>query len=438
MMTPKTFIGGINLRENKEATKDKSIEIILPGKELVYPLKGKVGNSAKAIVKVGDKVLTGQKIGKADGFFSVPVHSGVSGVVRGIKQRTLASGEKTRCIIIENDELYDEIEYPAPRPVSEMANPDIINRIQDAGLVGMSGSGYPTHIKVSPPNPDKISHVIINGLECEPYLTNDYRLMLEEADRLLSGLKILLKLFPYARGVIAITENKSACFDLLQAKTLKMSRISIKIFKNKYPQGSDRQLIMATTGRLIDSVTMPAEVGVVVFNVETVINIHRAVITGRNLTSRIVTVAGTAILKPQSFSVRLGTSYDTLINMVGGFLKEPSKIISGGPMMGHALADPNVPVTKTSSAVLCFEKDEVTVSHRTACINCLKCVSVCPERLLPHKLWLFAENNNEEAFIEYAGKECLKCGCCSYICPAKLPLTEKIVLMKDKDEKSEE
>ena len=433
-MTPKSFLGGINLRGNKEATKSSPIEIVLPGKELVYQLAGKVGTPAKAIVKVGDRVLTGQKIAKADGFFSVPVHSSVSGIVREIKPRIIANGEKVKCIIIENDDLYDEIVYPKPKSVANMENTDIVSRIQDAGLVGMSGSGYPTHIKVSPPNPDKISHVIVNGLECEPFLTNDCRLMIEETDRLLSGLKILLKLFPYARGIIAISEGNSGCMDILTDKITKKARIGIKVFKNKYPQGSERQLIKAATGRYVDGTIMPADIGVIVINIETVINIHRAVITGRNLTSRIVTVTGDAIQNPRNFSVRLGTSIDTLIEAAGGFRKQPEKIVSGGPMMGHALAHTNVPVTKTVAAVVCFIKDEVTKVHSTACINCNKCASVCPEQLLPSKLAMFAEFGNDEAFLWYAGTECIKCSCCSYICPAKLPVTERIVMMKGKYE----
>jgi len=434
MMTLKTFIGGINPRYNKEIAKNSQIEIVLPGKELVFPLAGKVGTPAKATVKVGDKVLAGQQIGRADGFFSVPVHSSVSGIVKGIKQKTIFTGERVRSVIVENDELYDEIEYPAQKPLKEMTNSDIINRIHEAGIVGMSGSGYPTHIKISPQNHDTISHVIINGAECEPYLTNDHRLMLEEPERLIGGLKILLKLFPYARGVIAVADDKPECIELLKQKTGKDTRINIKALKNKYPQGAERRIIMSVTGRLLDPAAIPETVGVILLNVDTVINIHRAVITGRNLTSRIVTVAGDAIREPRNFRVRLGTSYDTLIEAAGGFIKKPVKIISGGPMMGHALSDTNIPVTKLSTAILAFTKDEVHKSQSTVCINCLKCASVCPERLLPMKLAVFSEYGEDDSFINYSGLECTKCGCCSYICPAKLPLTEVIVKMKGKYE----
>lgn len=429
-MTLKTFIGGINPRDSKEATKDSPIEIILPGKELVYPLAGKVGTPAKAIVKVGDKVLAGQKIGRADGFFSVPIHASVSGTVKGIRQRTIFTGERVRSIVIENDELYDEIEPPALKPYEEMSSDEMIARIQDAGIVGMSGSGYPTHIKLSPKYPDKISHIIVNGAECEPYLTSDHRLMLEETNRLIAGLKVLLKLFPYAWGVFAITDNKPGCISRLKEMTQKEPRISVKTLKTKYPQGAERQMVMAITGRLLDSSILPSDVGVILLSIDTVIQIARAIVNGKNLISRIVTVAGDAIVKPRNFSARLGTSYETLITAAGGFTKEPAKILSGGPMMGHALTDINVPLTKVSTAILGFEKDETAGSNATACINCNKCAAVCPEHLLPKKLAVFSKYEDEESFLGFDGIECTKCGCCSYICPAKLNLTEAIVLMK--------
>ena len=433
MTTLKTFTGGITPRDNKDA-KDSPIEIILPGKELVYPLAGRLGNPAKAIVKVGEKVLAGQKIAKAEGFFSVPVHASVSGTVRGIKRRKIYTGEKVKSIIIENDELYDEIEYPSPSLLEGLTNAEIINRIQDAGIVGMGGAGYPTHIKVAPANPDKISHVIINGAECEPYLSGDHRLMLEESQRLIGGIHILLKLFPYARGSIAITDNKPDCIKLLRGSTQKEPKISVKALKNKYPQGAERQIIEAVTGRSVNSTLFPAEIGIVLLNVDTVIHIQRAVKTGRNLTSRIVTVGGNAFKESHNFSVRLGTSYQTLIDAAGGYIKKPEIFISGGPMMGNAIVDTDIPVTKLTTALLCFTKDEVAASPTTACINCLKCVGVCPERLYPLKLARFSEYDEDESFIKYNGIECMNCGCCSYICPAKIHLTEMIVRMKGKYE----
>jgi electron transport complex protein RnfC len=429
MMTLKTFAGGINLRDNKDA-KDSPIEIILPGKELVYPLAGQFGTSAKAMVKIGEKVLAGQKIGRADGFFSVPVHASVSGTVKGIKQRKIFTGEKVRSIIIENDQLYDEIDYAMPSLIEDLTNAEIINRIQDAGIVGMSGSGYPTHSKLSPPDPDKISHVIINGAESEPYLAANHRLMLEESRGLISGIQILLKLFPYARGLIAIADDKPDCIQLLYGSIQKEPRISVKVLKNKYPQGAERQIITAVTGRFMDSSVFPADIGVILLNIETVFQIHRAVKTGRNLTSRIITVAGDALKQSHNFSVRLGTSYQSLIEAAGGYMKKPEKIISGGPMMGHAITETDIPVTKQSTAMLCFTKDFVAASRSTACINCLKCVAVCPEKLYPLKLARFAEFGEEEAFHRYHGKECVNCGCCRYICQAKLPIAARIVRMK--------
>jgi len=431
-MKSKTFMGGVNPRENKESTIDSPINIILSGNELIFPLLQHNGTSSKAIVEVGDKVLAGQKIAKAEGFYSVPLHTSVSGTVTHIEPRRVSAGEMIMSIVISNDGLYDEFIYPEAPPLDDMEPADIISRIQDAGIVGMGGAGYPTHIKLSPANPEKISHVIINAAESEPYLTKDHRLLIDDTDRLLNGVKILLKLFPYARGIIAITENKTESISLLKERTNKDRRVGVKTLKPKYPQGSERQIIMAVTGRTLDSRTLPQDIGVILLNAETVINIFMAVANNKNSTTRIITASGDALSNPQNFNVRLGTIFSDIIEQAGGFLKEPAKIISGGPMMGHAIIDKYIPITKMTSAILCFTKDEVALAAKTACIHCGKCAGVCPEQLIPVKLAYFAEHDDKESFHKYQGEECIECGCCTYICPAKISLKQMIVTAKNK------
>ena len=302
--------------------------------------------------------------------------------------------------------------------------------IREAGIVGMGGAGFPTAVKLSPKDPDKIQYVIVNCAECEPYLTSDYRKMMEEPEYLIGGLKAALSLFENARGILAVEDNKQDCITRLKHLTKNENKITVKALKTKYPQGSERQLIYATTGRAINSSMLPADAGCVVNNVDTVIAIYHAVMEGKPLMHRIVTVTGDAIANPQNFKVRIGTNYHELVDEAGGFIKEPEKIVSGGPMMGFGIFDLDVPTTKTSSALLCLTKDEVAAMEPSACINCGKCVEVCPGRVVPRKLADYAEHYDEEAFLKNNGMECCECGCCSYICPAKRPLTQVIKSMR--------
>lgn len=429
-MSNKTFTGGIHPHDGKDLSKDKPIRVVLPAGELVYPLSQHIGAPAAPVVAKGDKVLVGQQIAAAAAFVSAPIYATVSGTVKAIEPRRVVTGEMVNSIIIENDGLYEEIEYPPVKPLAEMTAAEIIERIKDAGIVGMGGAGFPTFIKMSPREPDKIKYVIVNGAECEPYLTSDYRRMLEEPEKLVGGLKVLLTLFPGARGIIAIEDNKPECIALLKETAKAEPRISVTALQTKYPQGAERQLIDAVTGRIINSAMLPADVGCIVSNVDTVITVHRAVIIGKPMMYRVVTVTGDAIADPVNFMVRIGTNYNQLLEEAGGFKKKPAKIISGGPMMGFALFDTNVPTTKTASALLCLTTDAVSESVPTACINCGKCAAVCPGRILPSRLAACAERGQEEVFVRLNGMECCECGCCSYVCPAKRHLTQAIKSMR--------
>ncbi|MCR5733171.1 MAG: electron transport complex subunit RsxC [Lachnospiraceae bacterium] len=425
-----TFKGGIHPFDGKAMSKDKPMQEIFPEGEMVYPLSQHIGKPAVPIVKPGDRVLMGQKIAEADGHVSSPVYASVSGTIKKIEKRRVLTGDMADCIILEGDGLYEEAPRLPVKNIADMTRGEVINIIKEAGIVGMGGAGFPTHVKLSPKNPEKIYYVIVNCAECEPYLTSDYRRMLEEPEKLVNGLKIMLALYDHAEGILAVEDNKPDCIRKLKDLTIDEQRITVKELKTKYPQGAERQLIYATTRRAVNSSMLPSDVGCIVNNVDTVCAIYNAVIEGRPLIRRVITVTGDAVRFPQNYIVPCGMSYAKLLEEAGGLKKEAEKIISGGPMMGFALFDLNVPTTKISSALLCLTKDEVAASKPTNCINCGKCVEVCPGRVLPSKLADFAEHDDAESFLKYNGLECCECGCCSYVCPAKRQLTQSIKTMR--------
>lgn len=425
-----TFKGGVHPNDGKSLAKDKAIQVLKPKGTLVYPLSQHIGAPAQAIVSVGDRVLKGQKIAESSGFVSSPIYASVSGTVKAIEPRYNPTGAKVNSIVIENDEQYEEVTYEERKPLIYMTKEEILNIIADAGIVGMGGAGFPTRVKLSPKEPEKIDYIIANCAECEPYITADYRRMLENPDELISGLKVVLQLFDNATGILAIEDNKSDCIQRLEELVRNEPRIKVVALQTKYPQGAERQLIYASTGRAINSSMLPADAGCVVDNVETLISIHRAVITGKPLMERVVTVSGDAVNEPGNFLVPLGMNQNELIEAAGGFKGEPEKIISGGPMMGFAMFTTDTPVTKTSSAILGFTEDEVAKQEATACINCGRCVDACPSRIIPSRLADFAERMDESSFVKWEGLECVECGSCSYVCPAKRHLKQAIGSMR--------
>lgn len=429
-MAKLTFVGGIHPYDGKELSKDKPIQDILPKGELVYPLSQHIGAPAKAIVAKGDRVLVGQKIAESGGFVSAPVYASVSGTVKAIEPRRVVTGDMVMSIVLENDGLYEDVGFYPPAPLDKLSREEIIEIIREAGIVGMGGAGFPTHVKLSPKEPSEIEYVIANCAECEPYLTSDYRRMMEEPEKLIGGLKIILKLFENAQGILAVEDNKPDCISLLRQLTKDEPNISVKALKTKYPQGGERQLIYATTGRKINSTMLPADVGCIVNNVDTVVAVYRAVMEGRPLIERIVTVTGDAVANPRNFRVKIGMSYQEILDEAGGLRAKAEKIICGGPMMGFGMFELNVPTTKTSTALLCLTKDEVSAIEPGPCINCGRCVEVCPGRVIPRKLADYAERFDEEAFVADHGMECCECGCCSYVCPARRPLTQEIKSMR--------
>lgn len=420
-----TFKGGVHPYEGKELSASKPIKVLAPKGDLVFPLSQHIGAPAKALVKKGDQVLVGQKIGEASGFISANVICSVSGTVKALEPRRVASGGMVDSVIVENDGEYKAVEgMGRERDPSTLMKQEIRDMVKAAGIVGLGGAGFPTHVKITPKEEDKISYVIVNGAECEPYLTSDYRIMLEEPEKIIGGLKILLQLFDRAQGIIGIEDNKPEALKIMTGLTAEEPRIKVVPLKTKYPQGGERTLIYAVTGRQINSTMLPADAGCIVDNVDTVSAIYLAVCKSTPLLRRIFTVTGDAVVNPGNYEVRIGTSLRELVEAAGGFKTEPEKLVSGGPMMGQAVFDLDIPVTKTSSALTCMTKDEVAAQEPTACIRCGRCIRVCPGCIAPQKLMRPALIGDLETFEALHGMECCECGCCSFICPARKHLAQ--------------
>ena len=368
-MGSNTFKGGVHPYEGKELAKDSPIKEVLPKGELVFPLSQHIGAPATPIVAVGDTVLKGQKIAEAGGFVSSPIYSSVSGTVKKIEPRRVAVGDMVNSIVIESDDQFTEVEYTKTADVDALSKEEIIGKVKEAGVVGMGGAGFPTHVKLSPKEPDKIDYIIANCAECEPYLTADYRRMLEYPEELIGGMKIILKLFDNAKGVLGVEDNKPDCIAKLKELVKDEPRIEVCELKTKYPQGGERQLIYAVTGRAINSKMLPADAGCIVDNVETIIAVYNAVKNGIPVMKRIATITGDAVTNPSNFLYSMGTPYTQLVEAAGGFKTEPEKIISGGPMMGFAMFSLDIPTTKTTSSLLCLTKDAVSEVEPQACIN---------------------------------------------------------------------
>ena len=368
---------------------------------------------AESFVKVGDRVEKGTLIATPTGL-GANIFSSAYGVVEDVLE--------DRIIIKPDEEQKDEyVKIPEGSK---------LDMVKAAGVVGMGGAGFPTQVKLAPKEPEKIDHILVNGAECEPYLTSDYRRMLDDSEKLIEGLRVMLKLFDNAKGYICIEDNKPDCIAKLKEMVKDIPRIEVAELMTKYPQGGERFLIKAVTDREINSAMLPADAGCVVDNVDTVIAVYEAVILGKPVMDRIVTVTGQGIKNPQNFDVLSGTDMAELIEAAGGLTDNVSKVISGGPMMGFAMYDTHVPCIKTSSACLCLEKDDVADAEQTACINCGRCVGVCPGHVIPARLATFAEHGDMESFQKFDGMECCECGSCTFICPAHRPLTQAFKEMR--------
>jgi len=424
-----TFKRGIYPKEQKQFTEDVPINTKLPpeGSEIIFPLLMHMGTPCDPLVEKGQKVLLGEKIGDSSAKICAPIHSSVSGIVKDIRPHLTIAGTIVNSIIVENDGQYTEHECIKPRSgYEDLSREEILSIIREAGIVGLGGAGFPTHVKLSPPPNKKIDTVIVNGCECEPYLTTDYRIMMEESKRIVTGLKIILKVIQTARGVIAVENNKPEAVEHIIEFCADIPNIEVAVVKTKYPQGCEKQLVAAITGREVPSGGIPIDVGCLVNNVDTVIAIHRSIIRGRPLMRKVVTLTGGAIRNPGNYKARIGTKLSDLVELSGGFRSNPAKIIVGGPMMGVAIFDTDVPIVKTTEGVIFLTEREAYIPPEKNCIRCGHCVERCPSGLIPTELNADILREDSEAFIKHHGLDCIECGSCSYICPAKRRLSQAI------------
>ncbi|WP_411681217.1 electron transport complex subunit RsxC [Clostridium thailandense] len=425
-MTILTFKRGIHPPHGKYLTENKVIEELFPKGLLIYPMAQHIGAPCTPLVKKGERVLVGQKIGEANGFVSSPVHSSVSGTVEKVIEMPTSSGNKTMSVIVKNDGLYEEIEMPKPQNYHELSKEDIINLIKEAGVVGMGGATFPTHIKLMPPTDKNIDFIVINAAECEPYLTCDHRLMLEETSEIVEGLKVLSFMFPQAKVYVGIEDNKMNAVQIMKKALKDIPKMEVTLLKTKYPQGAEKQLIYAVTKREIPSGKLPADAGCIVQNITTVREIYNAVVLGRPVMTRVVTVTGEAIKNPKNLKVKLGTLWSELIEACEGFKEEPIKIIGGGPMMGMTVSSLKLPTVKGTSGILCLTKSQAVMPEESSCIRCSRCVQVCPMKLTPSFLDSYSRRKEDEAFEKLHGMDCIECGCCTFSCPAKRHLVQSI------------
>jgi Na+-translocating ferredoxin:NAD+ oxidoreductase subunit C len=429
----KTFpLGGVHPPENKLTAHSPIVYLPIP-ETVTIPVSQHIGNPATVIVNKGDNVKTGQVIATSNGFVSTNIHSSVSGTVKKIDLQIDSSGYKQNSVIIDvvGDEWIETIDR-SKEIIKEvkMTSEEIIRRCLDSGIVGMGGAAFPSHVKLSVPPGKKCDLLIINGVECEPFLTSDHRLMLEKGEEILVGVTILMKALKVEHAQIGIENNKTDAIEHLKKLAIGYNGISVHALKVKYPQGAEKQLIKALINREVPSGHLPIDIGVVVQNVGTAFAVYEAVQKNKPLFERVVTVAGKSLSSPGNYFVRIGTSICKLIEASGGLPDDTGKILNGGPMMGKAVTNTNVPVVKGTSGIVLIPRNESERSVVNPCVRCAKCVSVCGYTLEPYLLMTLAERGLFERAEMEKITDCMECGSCSYICPAERPLLDYIRLGK--------
>ena len=418
------FFGGIHPKYNKEmSTGITDFHTITP-KQVVIPMQQHIGAPCKPLINVGDRVLRGQKIGDGEGL-CVPVHASVSGTVVAIEPRPHTNGSSVLAVVIEND-FKDEMAAAesCDLPLEQMDIDVILHAIREAGIVGMGGAAFPGNVKALSAM-GNVDTLIANGCECEPYITADDSLLRTNPEQVLQGMMILRHVLKPQRVVLAVEDNKAEAIEKIKGLHTEFPEIELAVLPTRYPQGAEKQLVQAVTGREVEPGKLPVSVGCAVFNVSTYAAIYRAVRLGMPLIERIVTISGEAIAQPQNFIVRIGTPFHDLIEVAGGLHDKTERVISGGPMMGFAQHDLAVPVVKATNSILCLLKDVNGAAENPVCLRCGKCVAACPMRLQPLYMYRFELANNLKELERLNLMDCMECGCCAFTCPGKLPLVER-------------
>jgi electron transport complex protein RnfC len=444
----RSFAGGVHPPEGKHLTEERAIEPGPAAKELAIPLSQHIGAPSQPTVKKGDVVQAGDRIGTCQAFVCAPVHASVAGKVKDIALQPHAVLGRSMAVVIEAESTTEPSVPTFTRPQSfnptAYTSEQICEAVREAGIVGMGGAGFPTSVKIQPDAKVPKETLIINGCECEPYITCDYRVMLEWTDQIITGVQLVQRACGASNVLIAIEDNKPKALERMSAALARLgltAGITVVPVKTKYPQGGERQLIRAVLRKIVPTGGIPPAIGVVVSNVATVAAIADAVVSNRPLTHRVVTVTGAGIAKPGNYYVALGTPVQALIDHCGGLKEDVVKVVMGGPMMGLAIADLSTPITKTSGAVMVLTKEQTTKGRpegrQTSCIRCGRCLQVCPENLNPTRIAHAVKNNYMDVAESYYLSACIECGCCSYVCPANIDLagyikTGKILLARQK------
>lgn len=431
-MNKLTFSGGIHPAGNKAGTENKPLIELEPPELLYFPLGQHIGAPLKPIVKVGDTVLRMQKIADTQSYMSAPLHSSVSGRVKDIGLYLNHTNTKVPTIVIENDGQDTLAEPLTTKNPDDLTPEEMLRIIREAGIVGMGGAAFPTHVKLSPPPEKKITHLIVNGAECEPFLTSDRRVMLEMPDDVMGGLKYLMRILSLNECFIGIEDNAKDAIAMMREKAKSTPGVNVLELKQKYPQGSEKQIINAITGKEVPIGALPMDVSCIVINIGTVAEVYRALSRGIALHRRIVTVAGDAVKNPSNIYARIGTPFRKLTDAAGGFLKEPHKIIMGGPMMGIAGVSLDIPVVKGTSGLLVFSDKYAHTAKESPCIRCGRCVAACPMRLMPTTLDMYSRKNDLDTLIKHNIMNCMECGSCTYVCPSKRYLVQSIRMGKQR------
>lgn len=427
----KTFRGGVHPPEFKELTRDQSFEIMPDPKRVILPLRQHIGKDAKPLVKKGVEVKAGEIIAESDGFISSPVFSPVNGKVISVGKETNSSGFPKEAIVIETNgstdtQKLEKLEF------STVTGAEIIERVKHAGIVGQGGAAFPTFVKLTPNKDRIIDYIILNGCECEPYLTRDERLMLDRSHDVVSGLLLMMKALELKKGYIGVEDNKPEAIEAMQKAAATFSDIELAVVRTKYPQGAEKMLIKAVTGREVPPGKLPLDVGVVIQNIGTAVAVYDSVVKGEPQITASVTVSGLGLNNPKNLIVKVGTPLADVLEFCGGAKENAKRVIVGGPMMGFAQYDFSAPIMKATSGILVLTEDEINSHEQTPCLKCGMCVEVCPLNLIPTKLARYSQLDKTEEAENLGISVCMECGTCTYTCPANIPLVQWIRLGKQR------